>query len=75
MDTVALMAPMWRLAGNPAFEHSQQFIHDRLAGAGLSPHFESFPNAGMAWEMITGTLRLTGPTGEVILSREVDRVR
>ncbi|MDO8681155.1 MAG: M28 family peptidase [Acidobacteriota bacterium] len=26
MDTARMMAPLWRLAGNPAFEQSQQFI-------------------------------------------------
>jgi hypothetical protein len=63
MDTVRLMAPLWRLAGNPAFEQSQQFIYDRLAAAGLDPHYESFPNTGMGWEMVTGKLRLNGPAG------------
>ena len=33
MDLATFMAPMWRLAGNPAFEQSQQQIFDRLAAA------------------------------------------
>ncbi len=37
MDVVTFMAPLWRLAGNPAFEQSQQLIFDRLASAGLQP--------------------------------------
>ncbi len=67
-------APLWRLAGNPAFEQSQQFIFERLAAAGLSPRFESFADSGMGWEQPTGTLRSGGPNGEVLLSRETHRV-
>lgn len=74
MATVRFMAPMWRLAGNPAYEQSQQFIFDRLAAAGLSPRYEIFTDSSTGWEQRTGTLRLGGPTGEVVLSREADRV-
>ena len=74
MDVATFMAPLWRLAGNPAFEQSQQQIADRLAAAGLSPRYESFPNSGMGWEQVRGTLRLGGATGEVLLSRETHRV-
>ena len=44
MDVSRFMAPLWRLAGNPAFEQSQQFIFDRLAAAGLQPRYEEYPN-------------------------------
>jgi aminopeptidase YwaD len=74
MDVATFMAPMWRLAGNPAFEQSQQQIFDRLAAAGLAPTYESFPNSGMGWEQVQGTLRLGGARGEVLLSRETHRV-
>ena len=74
MDTVRMMAPLWRLAGNPAFEQSQQFVFDRLAAAGLAPRYETFTNSGMGWEQNRGTLRLGGATGEVVLSRETHRV-
>ncbi len=74
MDVATFIAPRWRLAGNPAFEESQQAIFDRLAAAGLTPRYESFPNAGQGWEQITGTMRLGGSTGEVLLSRETHRV-
>lgn len=74
MDTARMMAPLWRLAGNPAFEQSQQFIFDRLAAAGLAPRYETFPNAGMGWEHSRGTLRLAGATGDVVLSRDTHRV-
>src|SRR5687768_5827210 len=74
MDVATFMAPMWRLAGNPAFEQSQQRIFDRLQAAGLAPRYESFPNSGMGWEQLKGTVRLGGADGEVLLSRETHRV-
>ena len=74
MDVVTVMAPLWRLAGNPAFERSQQLIFDRLAAAGLQPKYETFANANGGWEHTTGTLRLGGPSGEIVTSRELHRV-
>ena len=74
MATVRMMAPTWRLAGNPAFEQSQQYLFDRLAAAGLSPRFETFADSSTGWEQVTGTLRLGGPAGEVVLSRDRHRV-
>ncbi|MSO62095.1 MAG: hypothetical protein EXQ50_08405 [Acidobacteria bacterium] len=61
-------------AGNPAFEQSQQYLFDRLAAAGLSPRFETFADSSTGWEQVTGTLRLGGPAGEVVLSRDRHRV-
>ncbi|MBY0493987.1 MAG: hypothetical protein K2Y23_07210 [Cyanobacteria bacterium] len=74
MDVVTFVAPMWRLAGNPAFDRSQQFIFDRLAAAGMQPKYETFANSGGGWDYAKGTLRLGGPTGEILLSRETHRV-
>lgn len=74
MEVVTFMAPMWRLAGNPAFEQSQQFIFDRLAKAGLQPKYEEYPNSGQAWEYVRGTVRLGGAAGEILLSKETHRV-
>lgn len=74
MDTVRMMAPLWRLAGNPAFERSQQFIFDRLVAAGLAPRYEMFADPARGWEHERGTLRLGGPAGEVLLSRDTHRV-
>jgi Zn-dependent M28 family amino/carboxypeptidase len=74
MEVVTFMAPLWRLAGNPAFERSQQLIFDRLRAAGLSPRYEEFANSNGGWEHSTGTLRLGGRDGEVLLSRETHRV-
>ena len=74
MDVVTFMAPMWRLAGNPAFEQSQQFIFDRLGAAGLQPKYEAYANGGQGWEYVRGTVRLGGAAGEVLLSKETHRV-
>lgn len=74
MEVVRFMAPLWRLAGNPAFEQSQQLIFDRLAAAGLRPVFDKYSTTSSGWEHTTGTLRLGGPLGEVLLSRETHRV-
>ena len=74
MEVATFMAPLWRLAGNPAYEQSQQQIFDRLSAAGLQPRYETFANSGQGWEQISGTLRLGGATGEVLLSRETHRV-
>jgi aminopeptidase YwaD len=74
MATVRMMAPLWRLAGNPAYEQSQQYIFERLVAAGLSPRFETFADSSTGWEQRAGTLRLAGATGEVLLSRDSHRV-
>ena len=74
MDVVTFMAPLWRLAGNPAFDRSQQLIFDRLAAAGLQPRYETFANSNGGWEHTTGTLRLGGADGEVLMSRDTHRV-
>jgi aminopeptidase YwaD len=74
LDVVTFMAPMWRLAGNPAFEQSQQFVFDRLAAAGLQPKYEEYAGSGQGWEYVRGTVRLGGPNGEVLLSKETQRV-
>jgi hypothetical protein len=73
-DVASFMAPLWRLAGNPAFEASQQQIFDRLAAAGMSPRYETFPNSGQGWEQIRGTLRLGAADGEVLLSADTHHV-
>lgn len=74
MDVVAFMTPLWRLAGNPAFEQSQQFIFERLAAAGLQPKYEEYPKGGQGWEYVRGTVRLGGPSGEILLSKDAHRV-
>jgi aminopeptidase YwaD len=74
MDVATFMAPLWRLAGNPAFDQSQQLIFDRLAAAGLQPKYDTFVTINSGWEHTRGTLRLGGAGGEILLSRETHRV-
>jgi hypothetical protein len=73
METVTVMAPEWRLAGNPAYDRAIEFLAKKLTGAGLAPHIETFPNAGQGWEPVRGTLSLEGENAPV-LSREQDRI-
>src|SRR5262245_19894802 len=55
MDAVRVIGPQWRLAGNPAFEASQQYVFDRLAAAGFAPRYDSFTDGGPGWEQRRGT--------------------
>jgi hypothetical protein len=73
MDTVRFMAPHWRLAGNPAYDRSLDFIAERLAKAGVKHRIDTYPNSGQGWEHRRGTLSLVGDA-EPVLSREQDRV-
>jgi hypothetical protein len=84
MDTVAFMGPMWRLAGNPAYDKSIDFIADRLRAAGFGAtgdatttlRVESYENSGQGWDYERGTLSLESSERrrDVVLSREQDRV-
>jgi hypothetical protein len=86
VETVAFMAPLWRLPGNPAFDRSLDFIAERLARGGFplrgaadgrrvaSHWIESYENSGQGWEQRTGTLALEGDTREEVLSRDQDRL-
>jgi aminopeptidase YwaD len=74
MDVVNFMAPLWRLAGNPAYDQSIDFIADRLRKGGVIHRVESYANTAQGWEQRRGTLALDGPAREVLLSREQDRV-
>ena len=71
MDVVTFMAPRWRLAGNPAYDASIDFIRQRLAQAGLTPRVDEYQNSGRGWEQVRGTLSIAQ---EAVLSREQDRV-
>jgi aminopeptidase YwaD len=74
MDVVTFMAPRWRLAGNPAYDESIDFIRERLDKAGLAPRIDTYENSGRGWEQQRGTLSLEAATPEVVLSREQDRL-
>jgi hypothetical protein len=73
MEVVRFMAPQWRLAGNPAYDQSIDFIAARLEKTGLKHWIESYAHGGQGWEQRRGTLLLAGDT-EPVLSRERDRL-
>jgi len=74
MDVVRRMAPLWRLAGNPQFDQSLEWIEARLRAAGIATRYDTIPSDSQGWDMRDAVLRLDGPAGEVVLSREQDRV-
>jgi hypothetical protein len=73
METVTFMAPLWRLAGNPAYDRSLEFIAARLAAAGVAHQIDSYPNSGHGWEQRRGAVWLDGEAAPV-LSREEERL-
>jgi hypothetical protein len=73
MEVVEFMAPQWRLAGNPAYDGSLDFIAQRLTKGGVSHRLERYANSGQGWEHVRGTLSLVGDASPV-LSREQDRL-
>jgi hypothetical protein len=73
MDVVRLMDQYWRIAGNPGFNASVDRIRDGLQKAGLSPRVDEYPARGRGWDYQAGTVSFAD-TGEVLLSRETDRV-
>jgi aminopeptidase YwaD len=73
MDIVRFMDQYWRLAANPGFNASVDRIRDELKTAGLAPRVEEFTARGRGWDYQTGTVSFAD-TGEVVLSRERDRI-
>ena len=73
-DLTSRIAPLWRLAGNPAFDQSLDWIDQRLKAAGLTTHGDVIPSTSQGWEMRDAELRLDGPGGEIVLSKAQDRV-
>ena len=73
MDLVRFMDQYWRVSGNPGFNASVDRIRDGLQAAGLRPRVEEFASRGRGWDYQIGTVTFAD-TGEVLLSRERDRV-
>ena len=73
MDLVRFMDQYWRISGNPGFNATVDRIRDGLAREGLQPRIEEFTARGRGWDYEVGTVALAD-TGEVLLSRELDRV-
>ncbi|MEZ5289468.1 MAG: M28 family peptidase [Vicinamibacterales bacterium] len=74
MAVVSAIAPLWRLAGNPQFDESLDRIDAVLQGAGIATHYDTIASSSQGWELKDTTLRLDGPSGEIVLSRAQDRV-
>src|SRR6516165_7535147 len=73
MGIVKFMDSYWRLAGNPGFNASIDSIHAALGAAGLAPRVDTFPARSRGWDYRSATVALAD-TGEVLMSREKDRV-
>src|SRR6266851_7129994 len=73
MEIVRFMDPFWRISGNPGFNASVDRIRDGLQAAGVATRVEEFQARGRGWDYQTGTVSFAD-TGEVLLSRERDRV-
>jgi hypothetical protein len=73
IELVRFMDRYWRISGNPGFNASVDRIRDVLKASGLGPRIEEFASRGRGWEYSTGTVSFAD-TGEVLLSRERDRV-
>jgi aminopeptidase YwaD len=73
MDVVRFMDQYWRIAGNPGFNASIDHIRERLTQAGVESRVDEFPNGRRGWDYQVGTVSFVD-TGEVLISRERDRV-
>jgi hypothetical protein len=73
MNVVRFMDSYWRIAGNPGFNASVDYLRDSLNRAGLDVRIEEFPLRGKGWDYQTGTVAFAD-TGETLLSKEQDRV-
>ena len=75
MDAVRFMQQYWRLAGNPGYNASLDFIRERLQQAGepLVVRVDEYPNNGPGWDHTTGTVTISGEQTPV-LSKDQDRV-
>lgn len=73
MDIVRFMDRYWRIAGNPGFDASIDYIRGKLEGAGLAARVEEYPGRARGWDYTVGTVAFADD-GEVVLSRERDRV-
>ena len=74
MAVVTSMAPLWRLAGNPQFDQSLEWLDTHLTAAGIATRYDTIPSTSQGWDMRDAVLRLDGPDGEVVLSKAQDRV-
>jgi aminopeptidase YwaD len=74
LQLVTRIAPLWRLAGNPAFDQSLTWIEAPLQAAGLATRYDTIQSASQGWEMRDAVLRFDGAEGPIVLSMAHDRV-
>ncbi len=80
MNVVRYMDQFWRVAGNPGYNNSIDFIHNRLQSLGYAtapdkgaPHIRVDEwGSARGWDYETGTVAFAD--GEVVLSRLRDRI-
>ena len=73
MDVVRFMQQYWRLAGNPGFDASIDYIRGRLPTSGVTVRVDAYPAGPPGWDYARGTVTIEGET-DPVLSRERDRV-
>jgi hypothetical protein len=73
MDVVRFMDQYWRLAGNPGFDASIDYITSKLTSPTLTVSQRTFQPRSPGWDYQVGTLAFADD-GEVVLSKEKDRV-
>jgi hypothetical protein len=73
MDVVTFMAPLWRLAGNPAFEQSQQLIFDRSRRPACSRSTRRIANANGGWEYTTARCGSAAGRRSAAVARDASR--
>ncbi len=73
MNVVRFMDQYWRLAGNPGFDASIDYIASKLKSPSITVTQMTFPSRSRGWDYQTGTVAFADD-GEVVLSREHDRV-
>jgi hypothetical protein len=73
MEIVRFMDQYWRIAANPGFNKSIDHVQQRLQAAGLATRIDEFSPRAKGWDYQVGTV-VFADSGEVLLSRERDRV-
>lgn len=74
MDAVAFMQQYWRVAGNPGYDASIDYLRGRLLAAGLPlVRVDEYPTASPGWDYSHGGVWIRGQA-DPVLSQERDRV-
>ena len=73
MEAVRFLQQYWRIAGNPGYNASIDYIDGRLPDRGMTVRVDEYANPTPGWAYTRGTVMLPGET-EPVLSGERDRV-